>query len=324
MLAPGQASARPHGLSPAVIAIDVGGTSIKGAVAGRTSFLVELNRPTRADQGPAAATEAVLAAARELASRVPASHVLEGVGLAVPGLIQGHKGMVADAQNLGWSNLPLAELAEGALGLPVRLGHDVRAGGMAELTWGAGRGLRSLVFVAVGTGIAAAVIQDGKLVTGGGLAGEVGHGGSITGEPCVCGGLGCLETFASAAAIAREYTRLSGRAVPGAREVAEALAAGDDAARLVWDRAAQGLGALVADAARWLGSPRVVLGGGLAEAGLSLVEPVTRAARARLTVHRVPEVVVAALGGRSGLAGAVILGWEAAGLTPPDLPPALV
>ena len=138
------------------------------------------------------------------------------------------------AENLGWHDYPFRLKAEEALGVPVGFGHDVRGAGQAEHRLGAARGFDDVVVVTIGTGIAAAVFVDGRLYTGGGLAGEIGHDRVAEGPTCACGGRGCLEAVASAAAIARRYTARTGRVVGGAKEVLELMHNGDDNAAAAW------------------------------------------------------------------------------------------
>jgi glucokinase len=235
---------------------------------------------------------------------------IRGIGLAAPGVIDESARIVVQAKNLGWAGLPLAGLVEDRFGMPVGFGHDVRAGAQAEWRLGAGRGERDLAFIAVGTGISAAVIVDGAVVRRGGYAGEIGHGGSTSGAACVCGGRGCLETYASGAAIARCYTEATGIAAHGARDVLDAAQAGDPVARHVWDRAVDGLAEAISDIVRILGIRLVVMGGGVVHAGDALMDGLNRGVRARLTVHNPPRLAAAALGADAGLHGAGLLGWD--------------
>src|SRR5690606_10017540 len=233
------------GQGPVVVALDVGGTDIKAALVDADGVLLEQVTPTRAAQGPQASFAAVLAAVEDVRRRVPAGRAVVAVGLAVPGTVDEEAGVVLSAENLDWVDLPVRALVEEATGLPVGFGHDVRAGGLAEWRLGAARGAHDHAFLAVGTGIAAAVVLRGEPYPAHGWAGEVGHGGARDGEPCPCGGRGCAETFASAAGMARTYRRLTGASVadvPGAREVLARAQAGDEVARGVWDRGVDRLG----------------------------------------------------------------------------------
>ncbi|HEX8929565.1 MAG TPA: ROK family protein, partial [Actinomycetota bacterium] len=215
--------------------------------------------------------------------------------------------------NVGWRDVPVRSLVEQATGLPVGFGHDVRAGTLAEWRLGAGRGLEDLVFVPIGTGVSAGVVVQGRLLTGDGYAGEIGHVDVGHGEPCVCGGRGCVEALASAAAIARRYAAVSGRPVTGAREVAERLVAGDPIARRVWDEATGALALALAWTSVVLAPQAILLGGGLARSGSLLFEPLALALGRHLGVVRRPRLLPAALGDDAGFLGAALLAWEALG-----------
>jgi glucokinase len=308
---------------PVVVALDVGGTDIKAALVDAGGVLLEHVTPTRAVEGPDASLTAVLATVAALRGRVPAGRTVAAVGLAVPGTVDEERGVVVDAENLGWVDLPVRALAEDATGLPVGFGHDVRAGGLAEWRLGAGRGVDDHAYLSVGTGIASAVVLRGEPYIANGWAGELGHGGARTGDPCPCGGRGCAETYASAAGMARAYRRRTGAAVtdvPGAREVLVRAEAGDAVARDVWERGVDRLGELVAGMTRLLALPTVVVGGGLVRAGDALLRPLDAAVRSYLTIHPAPRLVPAELGATAGVHGAALLGWDAARAAGLDVP----
>ncbi|MFF0435612.1 ROK family protein [Streptomyces sp. NPDC004327] len=216
--------------------------------------------------------------------------------------------------NIGWRDLPLAARLQDACRLPVTLGHDVRAGALAENTIGAARGSRNTLFVPVGTGVSAAVICDGRLLHADGYVGELGH---VVVEPggrqCACGSRGCLETVASAAAIQEGYAARCGRPIDGSAEVADRVSRGDADARTVWDRAVAALATALATATTMLAPELIVIGGGLAEAGELLLRPLRARLDEALTFQRRPLLVRAALGDRSGCLGAGLSAWEATG-----------
>jgi glucokinase len=220
-----------------VAALDVGGTTIKGAVVDRDgTVLARLRRPTPPhDHGPDEVLAAMLATIDELTGTAPRGDGVRAVGLAVTGIVDERRGMAVHSENVGWRNVPVRSLVEQATRLPVGFGHDVRAGTLAEWRLGAGRGFEDLVFVPIGTGVSAGIVVQGRLISGGGYAGEIGHVDVGHGESCTCGGRGCVEALASAAAIARRYATVSGRPVAGAREVAERMVAGDPTARRIWN-----------------------------------------------------------------------------------------
>lgn len=229
----------------------------------------------------------------------------------MPGVVDEARGIAVRAANLGWRDLPLRDTLASELGLPVTLGHDVRAGGLAEFRMGAGQGARDALFDAIGTGIAGAMMLDGRQYAGGGPVGEIGHVViDRAGATCGCGQRGCLETVASATAIAAGYRARTGRATTGATEVAALVAAGDADAGAVWDAAVAALAEALVGYSAVLAPELVVIGGGLARAGPLLMDPLRSAVRARPTFHRRPAFVAAALGDQAGCVGAALLAWR--------------
>lgn len=296
-----------------VVALDVGGTGMKGAVFDRRlRKSTGVRRATPRAGAPDAVVEGIAALLAELAQKAAADGLtVRRAGVVVPGVVDEEAARAVYSANLGWRDLPLADILRQRTDLPVVLGHDVRAGGAAEWLLGAARGARDVLFVAIGTGVAAAVVSGGRPVRAGGYAGEIGH---VTVDPrgaaCRCGGRGCLETVASAAAIADAYTARSGRHVAGAEDVAALVARGDAGARAVWDRATDALAAVLATATALLGPERIVLGGGLAEAGELLLGPVRQRLGERLTFQRPPELSGARLGDMAGCLGAGLYAWH--------------
>jgi glucokinase len=298
-----------------VIALDVGGTGMKAALVGADgTLLYEDRRATGRERGPDAVVAGILGFAAELRGhgieRLGESPLAAGV--AVPGIVDEARGVAAYAANLGWRDVPLRELLAAELGIPVALGHDVRTGGLAEGRIGAGRGADRFLFVALGTGIAGAIGVDGRVEAGAhGFAGEIGHvvvrpGGT----PCPCGQRGCLERFASAAAVSEAWAAACG--VPGAdaADCAKAVASGDPNAVRVWQHAVDALADGMVTALTLLDPRTLVVGGGLAEAGETLFTPLRDAVRQRVTFQKLPEIVPATLGDTAGCLGAGLLAWD--------------
>ena len=314
-------SARSAGAAGAAcdVGIDVGGTTLKGGVCDRGAAIVHgERRPTPRDDVDAL-VDGIVALAGDLAAegrrRFEADGVA-GVGLAVPGLVDETRGVALRAVNLPWRDLALADLAGGRLGLPVLLSHDVRAAAAAEAALGAGRVAGDFLFVAIGTGIGGAIVHGGRpFVSAHGRAGELGHVVVEPGGPrCACGARGCLEAIASAAAIERAYAAAgggNGGDGPSAREVAALAEADDPVAGEVWARATRALGAALADAVALLDPGLIVVGGGLAEAGAQLLDPVAAELAARSRLGPPPRVVAAELGADAGCRGAALLAWRA-------------
>ncbi|MFC1414283.1 ROK family protein [Streptacidiphilus sp. N1-12] len=302
------------GADACVIALDVGGTGMKGALLDREmrAQATMRFRTPRAD-GPDAVLRSIADALRELRDRAGERGLtVRRAGVVVPGIVSEATARAVYSANLGWRDLPLAELLEARCGLPVTLGHDVRAGGFAEAVLGAARGVRDVLFVAIGTGIAGALVQDGTPLSAGGHAGEIGHlVVAPDGPACGCGNRGCLETLASAAAVAARFTARSGREVDGARGVAQLLVRGDPDARAVWEDAAEALAVSFAAAATLLAPELIVVGGGLAEADELLLSAVRSRLDPRLPFQRRPALVRARLGDTAGCLGAGLYAWRA-------------
>ncbi|MDQ0576249.1 ROK family protein [Agromyces albus] len=304
-----RSAARSLGAGDAVLAFDVGGTDTKSALVDASGTVLGLRRtPTPRDPAdPAGAIVAALAGlAREHLAEAPGARVA-AAGVSVPGLVDERTGMGIFASNLGWRDAPIRSLAEEAIRLPVAFGHDVRAAGDAEHRLGAARGYGDVVVLAIGTGIAGSIVLGGHPYSGGGFAGELGHALSDPrGERCACGAVGCLETIASAGAIARRYTAASGTAVTGARDVLAAARAGDPVATRVWDDAVEALAEQLARLVAMIAPEAVVIGGGLAQAGPALFTPLGERLDGLLSFHRRPALVQAQLGDDAGLLGTAL------------------
>jgi glucokinase len=163
------------------------------------------------------------------------------------------------------------------------------------------------VYVSIGTGIGAAVIVGGVPLVRGGYAGEIGHVSAGGDAPCACGARGCLETVASARAIAARF------GAAGAEEVLLAARAGDAAAAAIWGEAIDALAFALAWVVGVVAPERIVLGGGLSLAGPDWLAEIDAALRRRLTFQPVPELRLAELRDEAGCLGAALLALEAAG-----------
>lgn len=314
---PGPAPAAPHA-TDCVVALDVGGTVIKGGiVAPDGTFVHTERRPTGRDGGPAAVTDRIVGFAADLRDTAADRYgrTARAAGVVVPGIVDAAEGVAVWSANLRWRDLPLRHLVSERLDLPVAFDHDVRAGGLAEGRIGAAQGCANFLFLPLGTGVAGAFVVDGKPYAGAqGRAGEIGHivvrpGGA----PCGCGARGCLEAEMSGPAVARRYAE----AVPGAHataaEVVARVGAGDPVAARVWEDAVGVLADGLLIALALLDTELVVIGGGLSRAGETLFAPLRAALTERATVQHVPHVVAAALGDDAGCHGSALLAWDAVG-----------
>ncbi|WP_329956349.1 ROK family protein [Catenulispora pinistramenti] len=304
-----QASGAGHAL-----ALDVGGTGIKAGLVTRDGRLIRTwRRATRIERGPQAVIDTIADFAAELVDEAAAEGTpVAAAGFALPGIINERTGVGVFSATVGWRDVPFRDLLGARLAVPVAIGHDVRAGGVAEARIGAGRGSARFVFLPLGTSIGGAIMIDGVPNLGPhGMGGEFGH---IVvrpgGLPCGCGLHGCLAQYSSAGAVAARYAAAAGTANTGALDVAARLATGDPVARRIWDEAVDVLADALLTTAALLDPDRVVIGGGLAEAGDTLMRPLAEALAAKATYHALPELVTAELGDLAGCLGAGLLAWD--------------
>ena len=296
-----------------VVALDVGGTRMKAGLVGEGSQVItERLYDTGREDGPAAVTERLVDVVQQLTAGALERGLRPSAGgVVIPGIIDEGTGVVRSSANIGWRDFPLRRHLSQHTELPVAIGHDVRAGGLAESVLGAGRGERDLLFLALGTGIAGAMIMDGRAFSGGGYGGEIGHMQlDPGGHPCGCGSLGCLETIASASAVGRRYSDRAGARF-SARDVAERVAAGEPLAAEIWHDAVEALATALLAYMSICAPAQIVIGGGLAQSGETLLAPLRAAVERRITFHRPVRIVRAALGDRAGLLGAALLGRAA-------------
>ena len=273
-----------EGVSDVVIGVDVGGTTVAaGLVAADGRVLEHHQAPTHA-RGPGTALETIGELLERVCEQARARGVtVTGVGVGVPGIADAERGTVGVDIHYApeLAQAPLGAILSGRLGVPVFVDNDVNALALAEWTWGAGRGARSLVMLALGTGVGGGIILDGRLHRGqSGFGGEPGHVPiDFDGPPCICGGRGCLKAYVSGTDIALRAGERFGRPV-GAAEVFRLAAAGDAAADAIVEDVCTALGAGLAIIVNGLNPARVLLAGSVAKS-LRPLEARVRAALAR-------------------------------------------
>jgi len=313
-----------------VAGIDLGGTSIKAALA-RTDgrIFAQDATPTLSHQGPRAVTDRVASLVEKLMDQAELDRgQLAGVGMGVPGLADIRRGVIKFLPNFvtHWRDQPVADWLTERLHSPVRLLNDARAATLGELRFGHGRDRPdlSMAFFTLGTGVGGGIVLDGHLHLGPlGAAGELGHQTILPDGPrCGCGNRGCLETLASGTALASEGIRLmkmglapalhalvdgdANRVTP--REMA--AAADDDAAVAeAIQIAATYIGIAAANVTTALHPDLIVLGGGVAELGDRLLTVVRQVVRQRVGMFPTDSVSIvrSQLGDQAGVAGAVAL-----------------
>lgn len=276
------------------IGIDVGGTAIKAVLVDMDGTIVQHHTvPTPRDPEVIVSTVAQIAA--ELDPDAP-------VGVCVPGVVDEERGLGVLSVNLGWRDLPLGQMLGEAIGREVGFGHDVRCGARAQARWGrpAGR----LLYLAVGTGLAAVTVLDG-LPLAGLWAGEIGQ--PLVTDPAT-GEVVSVERVAGAAAIVERYAA-SGvrRDAGGAREVFAAAADGDAVAQRVIADALDMLAQVSALAISLVAPDRVVVAGGLSMADEQFIVPLGARIRARLGVLPCPPIEASEFGSFAQAMGAASL-----------------
>jgi glucokinase len=312
-----------------VVGVDLGGTNVRACLATTSgTILGHCKHPTPAKEGP----EAVADTIADCVQRVVAdggtelSRVL-GAGVGAPGPLDMNSGVVFQPPNLsGWHNVPLAEMLNERLRIPVKIGNDANLAAIGEHVYGAGQGVKDLVYMTVSTGIGGGVIIGGKLFVGiSGTAGEIGHMTiDVHGPRCKCGNIGCVEAIAAGPAIARagelaavqnpdsflaKLARENGGHITTAL-VAQAAEKSDTQASALMKHAAEAIGAACVNLVNLYNPQRIIIGGGVfLNASDLLLEPILRVVneRALATPREACTVVPAALGDDCGLYGAVAL-----------------
>lgn len=303
------------------VGIDIGGTKIAGGVVDEQGRIVEqLRVDTPVD------TDALARAVIDMANHFIARHDIVAVGVAAAGFIDRDRAVVIHAPNIAWHNEPLKAVLEAGIPLPVTIENDANAAGWAEFRFGAGRDVDHMVMLTMGTGVGGAVVLDGALYRGGhGIAGELGHlRFTRDGLPCGCGQNGCLEQYASGRALQRQANEIAdaggiGEALAALRAekghisgpaVSRLVLAGDPGAIEALRRVATALGEACGGFQAVLDPELFVIGGGVAQLGEDLLEPVRLAYATSLPGfgdRPVAEFAIAQLVNDAGLIGAADL-----------------
>ena len=301
-----------------VLAIDIGGTKMAAGLVepgGRLASWAQSPTPHGLDAEQLWRTLDVLVTRVLADERVDRAGGLAGVGVGCGGPMEWPAGRVSPLNIPAWRSFPLRErLAEEFPGHPVRLHNDAICMAVGEHWRGAGRGRRTMLGMVVSTGVGGGLVLDGRLING--ATGNAGHIGYVVVDPegphCVCGGRGCLEAIArgpALAAWAQAQGWRSGQTSATAKDLADDAAHGHPVGLAAMRRAGRAVGIAVASATHLCDLEVVAVGGGLAQAGSLLFDPLEEALRAHvgLDYARDVRVVPAALGQSAGLIGAAAL-----------------
>ena len=308
------------------IGVDIGGTNIKIALVDREGKIVYSNTtPTRAEMGYEFTINNIKQAIKDLMKETNEDkNSIEAIGFGFPGQIDYVEGKVLILPNLpGWVNVPFRKIMEDEFQIPTYLDNDVRCAALGELNYGAGVGAKNLICITVGTGIGSGIILNGKLVRGASnVAGEIGHIKMTMGDGplCGCGDYGCFEAYASGpniVAMAKEYLKggKSAKFKELATEelspyvVAQAALQGDVVAIQIFKKMGEIIGLGLTSVINLLNPEKIIIGGGVADAGDILFDPIkdTVARRAMPIQREAVEIVHAKLGNTAGVIGASLL-----------------
>ncbi len=309
------------------IGVDIGGTNVKIALVDQKGAIVYSNSvPTRAEMGYEYTVknikETIYTSMKESDITIDS---IGGIGFGLPGQINSEAGVVRLLPNIpGWVNVPLGQIIEDEFKVKCKIDNDVRVATLGEFTYGAGQGCKNLVCITVGTGVGSGIIVNGQLVRGASMsAGEIGHMilQAHEGPICGCGNTGCLEAFASGPSIvqlAKEY--LSGgksakfEELANGREITpfmvyEAAMQGDAVAKRIFAIVGEWLGIALTSVVNLLNPEKIIIGGGVSQAGNFLIDPIRQTIneRAIKVSADAVEVVTAKLGERAGVIGASLL-----------------
>ena len=322
---------------PYVVGVDLGGTNVRAAVIERESEQIVArgeNISSRGMDGPELTAMQIAMAAKTAMEKAgaDAGQVL-GIGVAVPGHVKAKEGLVKWAPNFKdqWKDVPIAALIEKHLGLPVQIGNDANVAALGEFRFGAGRAVRHMIMMTLGTGIGGGIIVDGRLLDGhDGGAGEIGHMivnpggrggnsafGSVEGETQISAiveraARKIQEGFETSLAARVDYDRFA--LTPAI--IAEEAKKGDAIALEVFEETGYYLGLCATNLINLFNPEMIVVGGGVAQAGDIILDPIRRTATATAirSLSRTCQIVPAELGDNAGIfGGAAIVLQEVAG-----------
>ncbi|MEI7475232.1 MAG: ROK family protein [bacterium] len=309
------------------IGVDLGGTNVKIAIVDEKGHIAySSSEPTRAEMGYKYTIQNIINLIKTSLKETDISKdAIGGIGVGCPGQIDSENGIVRLLPNIpGWVNVPLTDIMEEEFGIKTCVDNDVRCATLGEMAFGAGKGLKNIICITVGTGIGSGIVVNGKLARGAsGTAGEIGHMmlQDHMGPICGCGNTGCLEALASGPTIvqmANEYL-MSGKSTKfrelavntpiSPRIVAEAAEMGDQVAKRIFEINGYWIGIGMANLVNILNPEAIIVGGGVAQAGDLLLEPIRKVIKERaLSIPgEAVKVVAAELGESAGIIGASLL-----------------
>ena len=317
-------------MSELVLAIDIGGTSMKGALVDRQGHLSSrFVVPVVPGEEQESALDRLIASAKESLQNLSEDDRVIGIGCGVPGGINTFTGVCDYASNLGWKNLPVARILSDKFSLPCKIDNDANAAMLGEIQFGQEKAYRNAILLTLGTGIGGGIFVNGQLYVGNeGKGAEIGHMVIVAGGiPCPCGRKGCFETYASATALTREAKKaieahpesLMAEEVRKGVKIDAALPfecakKGDEVAQQVVDQYIEYLGVGCLNLIDIFRPEVIVLSGGVSKQGENLRQPLERYLEKfgyGFGVDKAPKVdiKISRLGADIGIYGAAALGF---------------
>ena len=313
-------------MSNYIIGIDIGGTTVKfGLISNDGELFKKWSIPTKKENNGATIVNDIW---NSLAQTIESFNInkdtIIGIGVGIPGYVDTGSGLVYEAINIGWKNINIKQQLEELTGLPVFIENDANIAVLGENWRGAGNKAKHVIAVTLGTGVGGGIIANGKILNGqNGMAGELGHilieeDGAL----CNCGNRGCIETIASATGIVRQAMEeitvnpssplaafFDEKKSISSEDVFELAARGDTLAEGIVERTATILGSTFANLGVILNPEKILIGGGVSEAGEPLLDKITASFRANALPRVIDacEIKLAQLGNDAGIIGAAYL-----------------
>jgi glucokinase len=298
--------------------VDLGGTNLRvAAISDQGQVLDKVSIPAIYRAGPEHVVSDIVTIINTIRSRIGVSN-LQGVGIGVPGFIDMEKGVVVGSANLpGFQGFPVRDAVQRILGTTIVLENDANAAALGEMWIGAGRNVKDLILITLGTGIGGGIVVDGRVLRGFlGMAGEIGHMTVYAdGNPCGCGNCGCLEKHASATAIAAMGRMMHFGDNITAEGVYELASEGNERAKLIFRSMGRALGVALGNLINLFNFPLYLLSGGPLPAwdlfAPAMFEEIkTRSFTFSRNGTRIEKAI---LGGDAGLYGAAYLPYQSSG-----------
>ncbi|MDR0984178.1 MAG: ROK family glucokinase [Ruminococcus sp.] len=311
------------------IGIDLGGTNIKaGIVDENYNITAKSSRRTNCPRPASEIVADMVLTAKDAVAKAGLTLTdIKSVGIGSPGIANSKTGVVEYSNNLGFKDVPVAEMVSEAMGLPVFIENDANAAAYGEFLSGAAKGAVNAVCITLGTGVGGGIIIDGKIYSGSNFAGaEIGHSVVEFGGPqCSCGRRGCFEVFSSATGLIRmtkialeensdtamhEWTEKNGGGKISARTAFECAKNGDKVAGEVVDKYIKYLACGIANVINIFQPDLLCIGGGVCNEGDYLLNPLKELVKSEIYTknsEKNTEIVIAELGNDAGIIGAALL-----------------